>query len=249
MPKDVLESHSGAQKLKHAALSAESTVSRNYIDWLWPCRGEALEGNPLHRVRGEVLNTDIRLEKIKERILEFLACASWSRSKGRSSASPAREWAKPPGMSIGRRLGASSCGFRWRDSRRGEIRATAGLHRALPGRSSAHEASRNEEPSFPTRRVDRWLRLRGDPASHCSNCWTGAELHLRPWIWTWTRPFAGVFVATANVIATVPPVCRTAWKFFACKDTRSRKSWRLHGISGEEARAQTGLSEKTCIQG
>src|SRR5258708_29939113 len=56
-------------------MSAESTVSRNYLDWLLavPWRKRSKEIRNIKRAE-EILNTDhYGLEKIKDRILEFLA--------------------------------------------------------------------------------------------------------------------------------------------------------------------------------
>jgi ATP-dependent Lon protease len=56
-------------------MSAEATVSRNYLDWLIavPWHKKTKESRDLKRAE-EVLNEDhYGLEKIKERILEFLA--------------------------------------------------------------------------------------------------------------------------------------------------------------------------------
>jgi len=67
------------QELKRLELmppmSAESTVSRNYLDWLLAGTVEKdIEGNSRHQSRGKDLNEEhYGLEKVKERILEFLA--------------------------------------------------------------------------------------------------------------------------------------------------------------------------------
>jgi len=77
MPKDVLEKAS--TELKRLELmppmSAESTVSRNYIDWLlavpWKKRSKEIRDI---KAAEEILNTEhYGLEKVKDRILEFLA--------------------------------------------------------------------------------------------------------------------------------------------------------------------------------
>src|SRR6266513_4503784 len=77
MPKDVHEK--AIQELKKLEamppMSAESTVSRNYLDWLLavPWRKKSKEIRNISRAE-KVLNEDhYGLEKIKERILEFLA--------------------------------------------------------------------------------------------------------------------------------------------------------------------------------
>src|SRR5437016_4726687 len=77
MPKDVEEK--AVQELKRLEamppMSAEATVSRNYLDWLIavPWHKKTRESRDLKRAE-EILNEDhYGLEKIKERILEFLA--------------------------------------------------------------------------------------------------------------------------------------------------------------------------------
>src|SRR5579872_5224245 len=77
MPKDVEEK--AVQELKRLEamppMSAEATVSRNYLDWLIavPWHKKTRESRDLKRA-DEILNEDhYGLEKIKERILEFLA--------------------------------------------------------------------------------------------------------------------------------------------------------------------------------
>jgi len=77
MPKEVLDK--AIQELKKLEamppMSAESTVSRNYIDWLLavPWKKRSKETRSIEYAE-KVLNTDhYGLEKIKERILEFLA--------------------------------------------------------------------------------------------------------------------------------------------------------------------------------
>src|SRR5919198_4154730 len=77
MPKEVEEK--AIQELKRLEamppMSAEATVSRNYLDWLIavPWHKKTKESRDLKRAE-EILNEDhYGLEKIKERILEFLA--------------------------------------------------------------------------------------------------------------------------------------------------------------------------------
>ena len=81
MPKDVLEK--SLQELKKLEamppMSAESTVSRNYLDWLLavPWKKRSKEIRSIDHAE-QILNEDhYGLEKIKERILEFLRCGNW----------------------------------------------------------------------------------------------------------------------------------------------------------------------------
>ncbi len=77
MPKDVLaKAKAEFNKLKHMpSMSAEATVVRNYLDWLtgvpWKKRSKVRKDL---RVAEQVLDEDhYGLEKVKERILEYLA--------------------------------------------------------------------------------------------------------------------------------------------------------------------------------
>jgi ATP-dependent Lon protease len=77
MPKDVLEKILQELKKLEAMppMSAESTVSRNYLDWLLavPWKKRSKEIRSIEHAE-KILNEDhYGLEKIKERILEFLA--------------------------------------------------------------------------------------------------------------------------------------------------------------------------------
>ena len=77
MPKEVREK--AEQELRRLEamppVSAEATVSRNYIEWLVgvPWKKASRESKDLTRAE-KILNEDhYGLEKVKERILEFLA--------------------------------------------------------------------------------------------------------------------------------------------------------------------------------
>src|SRR5207245_6171386 len=99
MPKDAYEK--GMQELKWLEMmppmSAESTVSRNYLDWLlaMPWKKRSREIRDISRAQKVLEEDHYGLEKIKERILEFLAvrqlvknprgCATWYRSEEQTS--------------------------------------------------------------------------------------------------------------------------------------------------------------------
>jgi ATP-dependent Lon protease len=99
-------------------MSAESTVVRNYLDWMvslpWGRKKEVVRDLQFAE---DVLNQDhYGLEKVKERILEHLACRrARTRCAGRSCASSVlrasarRRWANPSR----RRRVATSCVCRW----------------------------------------------------------------------------------------------------------------------------------------
>ena len=81
MPSEVEEK--AIQELKRLEsmppMSAEATVSRNYVDWLIavPWYKKTRESRNLARAE-QILHEDhYGLDKIKDRILEFLRCAPW----------------------------------------------------------------------------------------------------------------------------------------------------------------------------
>ena len=98
MPKDVEEK--AMQELRRLEamppMSAEATVSRNYLDWLIavPWQKKSKESRDLKRAE-EILNQDHHgLEKIKDRILEFLAV----RTLVKKPKSTILTFAGPPGV-------------------------------------------------------------------------------------------------------------------------------------------------------
>ncbi len=107
-------------KLKQMSpMSAEAAVVRNYLDWLlgvpWKKRTKMRKDL---KAAQDVLDADhFGLEKVKERILEYLAVQSRvKQDEGRRSCawSARRAWARPRWASRSpRRRTASSCAWRW----------------------------------------------------------------------------------------------------------------------------------------
>lgn len=156
------------------AMSSETTVSRNYLDWLismpW---GKTTEDN-LDITRAEdILNRDhFGLEKPKERILEYLAVRSLSKKlKG-----PIICFAGPPGVgktslarsiaeSMGRKFVRMSLGgMRDEAEIRGHRRTYVG---ALPGKIiQSIKKSSSMNPVFLLDEIDKLgSDYRGDPSS------------------------------------------------------------------------------------
>ena len=145
MPKEVEEK--AAQELKRLEgmppMSAEATVSRNYLDWLIavPWHKKSRESRDLKKAEG-ILNTDhYGLEKIKDRILEFLAV----RTLVRKPKSTILTFTGPPGSARRRSPSpspapptASSSGCRWAASatRRRSAATAAPTSGRSPARSS-----------------------------------------------------------------------------------------------------------------
>ena len=145
MPKDVEEK--AVQELKRLdampPMSAEATVSRNYLDWLIavPWYKRSRESRNLKRAE-QILNEDhYGLEKVKDRISNSWPCGRWSESPGAPfSPSPALlAWARPrwPSRSPEPPTGSSSasrwaaCGMKLRSGATG-----APTSAPFPARSS-----------------------------------------------------------------------------------------------------------------
>jgi ATP-dependent Lon protease len=240
MPKEVLDK--AIQELKKLEamppMSAESTVSRNYIDWLLavPWKKRSKETRSIDYAE-KVLNTDhYGLEKIKERILEFLAVRQLVKNPKGSIlcfAGPPGVGKTSLGMSIakatGRKFVRLSLGRRSR--RGGDSRPSADVHRRAAGADyPAHEAAGTKNPVFLLDEVDKMASdFRGDPASALLEVLDpGAEHDLSGSLsGRGLRPVAGAVCGHGQRDAhDSRGACRTAWKFCACKATPSRRSLR-----------------------
>jgi Lon protease-like protein len=162
MPKDVEEK--AVQELKRLEamppMSAEATVSRNYLDWLIavPWHKKTRESRDLKRAE-EILNEDhYGLEKIKERILEFLAV----RALVKKPKATILTFSGPPGVgktSLAKSIRARDepqvrpAVARRRPRRGGNPRPPPHLHRRVPRPDHPDdEEGRLDEPGLPARR-------------------------------------------------------------------------------------------------
>ena len=236
MPKEVKDK--ALQELKKLEamppMSAESTVSRNYLDWLLavPWKKRSKEIRNISRAE-KVLNEDhYGLEKIKERILEFLAVRQLVKNPKGSIlcfVGPPGVGKTSLGMSIAKATGRkfvrmSLGGVRDEAEIRGHRRTYIG---ALPGQIiQMMKKAGTKNPVFMLDEVDKIMFV---------DHYLDVEYDL-------SQVF---FVATANVMHTIPPALQDRMEVL-----------RLHGYTEQEKveiakqflvkkqMLQAGLSEK-----
>src|ERR1700738_15094 len=191
MPKDVEEK--AIQELKRLEamppMSAEATVSRNYLDWLIavPWHKKTRESRDLKRAE-EILHEDhYGLEKIKERILEFLAVRAMNRKFVRLSLGGVRDEAEI----------------------RGHRRTYIG---AFPGQIiQMMKKAGSMNPVFLLDEVDKMsMEFRGDPSAALLEVLDPEQNH------TFLDHYLDVeydlshvmFICTANILHTIPQALR-----------------------------------------
>jgi ATP-dependent Lon protease len=258
MPKDVMEKATQELAKLEAMppMSAESTVSRNYLDWLLavPWKKKSKETRSVERAE-KVLNEDhYGLEKIKERILEFLAVRQLVKNPKGSIlcfAGPPGVGKTSLGMSIAKATGRkfvrlSLGGVRDEAEIRGHRRTYIG---ALPGQIiQSMKKAGTKNPVFLLDEVDKMANdFRGDPASALLEVLdpeqnTTFQDHYLDVDYDLSEV---LFVATANVLHTIPAPLQDRMEIL-----------RLHGYTEVEKleiarnyllkkqREATGLTEK-----
>jgi len=217
MPKEVHEK--ALAELKKLELmppmSAESTVSRNYLDWMLavPWRKKSKEIKNIERAE-KILNEDhYGLEKVKERILEFLAVRQLVKNPKGSIlcfVGPPGVGKTSLGMSIARATGRkfvrmSLGGVRDEAEIRGHRRTYIG---ALPGQVlQMMKKAGTKNPVFMLDEIDKMASdFRGDPASALLEVLDPEQNH------SFVDHYLDVdydlsqvfFVATSNVLHSIP---------------------------------------------
>jgi ATP-dependent Lon protease len=261
MPKDVLDKCIQELKKLEAMppMSAESTVSRNYIDWLLavPWKKRSKETRSIDFAE-KVLNTDhYGLEKIKERILEFLAVRQLVKNPKGSIlcfVGPPGVGKTSLGMSIAKATGRkfvrlSLGGVRDEAEIRGHRRTYIG---AMPGQIIQHmKRAGTKNPVFLLDEVDKISSdFRGDPASALLEV-LDPEQNV-----TFQDHYLDVdydlsqvlFVATANVMHTIPPALQDRMEILRLQGyTEQEKLEIARQYLVKKQRQQTGLSEKNIV--